>query len=261
VSVGSHFGELWDRRTLVATLVQRELSARYRRSVLGWAWTLLHPLLLLGVHWLVFTRFTRAVSVEGYASFFLSGILPWLWLASSVTAGSSSIVHGASLVTRAPVPPHVLPAVTVLSNLVNLLLGLPVAVALAAVAGAPPGAALVVLPAAALVALPFVYGVTLACATLTVHLRDVEFLAQSLVTAWLFVTPVAYPIAAVPEPWREILRWNPATALVAPFQEAIHGGAVPPLGVLGAGLAWSAAAAVAGAWVYETRRDDLAEAL
>jgi lipopolysaccharide transport system permease protein len=261
VIVGAHFGELWDRRTLVATLVARELSARYRRSVLGWAWTLLNPLLLLVVHWLVFTRFTRAVPAEGYAVFFLAGILPWLWLASSVTAGATSIVHGASLVTRAPVPPHVLPAVTVLSNLVNLLLGLPVAIALAAFAGAPLGPALLVLPAAALVALPFVYGVTVALATITVHLRDVEFLAHSMVTAWFFVTPIAYPLAAVPEPWRDVLRWNPATALVAPFQEAIHRGAFPPLAVLGAGLTWSVAAAVAGAWIHESRRDDLAEAL
>src|SRR5438105_12169436 len=124
----------------------REVMARYRRSILGFFWTLLNPLLLLVVYRLVFTRLTHAVDIHDYAVFVFIGILPWLWLTSSVTNGCTSISQGGSLITRVCMPPQVLPAVAVLANLVNFVLALPLAVLAAAAYGVYPSPYAVLLP-------------------------------------------------------------------------------------------------------------------
>jgi lipopolysaccharide transport system permease protein len=201
------------------------------------------------------------VDIPRYPVFLFAGVLPWLWVSTSVTAGSTSIVDGASLVTRACVPPQVLPAVTVLANLVNLVLSLPVAVGAAAIAGVAPSAGLLLLPLAVAAALPFVYGTALACAALCVRWRDVRFLVQSGVLLWFFLTPVVVPLGRLPDRWARWIAWNPASGLVVPFQEAIHAGGVPGLGPIGVAGAWSLATAVAGAWLAERVRGSLAERL
>ncbi len=255
----SHFGELYRYRVLVDALVRREVKARYRGSVLGYLWTLLNPLLLLVVYLLVFTRFTRAVALPNYALFLFAGILPWQWMATSITNGTTSIAYGGALITRVCIPPQVLPLVAVLSNLVNFLLALPLAVAAAAVAGLGPGAALAVLPLAILNELVFLYGVSLIAATLTVRFRDVQFLVQNLLLVWFFLTPVAYPLDLVPDRYRVFVSANPATALMRPFQQILFDGRVPDVRHLALGAAWALAAVLAAVILFETMRDRLVE--
>lgn len=255
----THLGELYRYRVLIDSLVRREVRARYRGSVLGYLWTLLNPLLLLAVYVLVFSRFTRAVTIENYALFLFSGILPWQWLASSITNGTTSIAHGGGLITRVCMPPQILPAVVVLSNLVNFLLALPVAVAAAALSGLWPSAALVFLPIAVANEVVFLYGAALIVATLTVRFRDVQFLVQSLLLVWFFLTPVAYPLDMVPERYLVLVRANPATALVRPFQEILFERRVPEVAHLALGAVTAVASLLLAAFLFEALRDDLAE--
>ncbi|HJQ98891.1 MAG TPA: ABC transporter permease, partial [Candidatus Polarisedimenticolaceae bacterium] len=226
-SFRTHLEELYRYRVLVDSLSRREVRARYRGSVLGYLWTLLNPLLLLVVYVLVFTRFTRAVTIENYALFLLAGILPWQWLSTSITNGTTSILHGGGLITRVCMPPQILPAVVVLSNLAHFLLALPVLLAAAAAAGLWPTPAIALLPIAIANELVFLYGVSLIVATLTVRFRDVQFLVQNLLMVWFFLTPVAYPLDMVPERYRALVEANPATALVRPFQEILFEGRAP----------------------------------
>lgn len=254
-----HFRDLYRYRALIDSLVRREVQARYRRSMLGYLWTLLNPLLLLLVYLMVFTRFTRAVDLPGYALFLFVGILPWLWLNSAITNGATSIVLGGGLITRVCMPPQVLPAVAVLSNLVNFLLGLPIAVAAALLAGVRPGAALLLLPAAIGVQLVFLYGAALLAATLTVRFRDVQFLAQNLLLVWFFLTPIAFPIGMVPDRYRPLINANPATALIRPFQQILFEGRAPDPTELALGTAWALALLLAAVHLFESMRDGLAE--
>ncbi len=254
-----HFHELYRYRALIDSLVRREVKARYRRSVLGYLWTLLNPLLLLLVYLMVFTRFTRAVNMPGYALFLFVGILPWLWLNTAITNGTTCLVQGGGLITRVCMPPQVLPAVAVLSNLVNFLLSLPVAVAAVALGGVWPGAALAALPAAIAVEMIFLYGASLLSATLTVRFRDVQFLAQNLLLVWFFLTPIAYPMAMVPERYRPLMYANPATVLLRPFQEILFEGRLPDPLHLVLGTGWALALLLAAVTVFESMRDGLAE--
>lgn len=259
--IAAHVRELWRHRALVDGLVRREVAARYRRSVLGFAWTLLHPILLLLVYRLVFTRLTRAVDLPDYEIFFFVGILPWLWHATTLSNAATSLVANAGLVTRACMPPHVLPAVSVLSNLVNLLFALPVAVAAAAWEGRAPSAALALLPVVVLVHALFLYGAGLVLATLASTWRDVQFLLQNLLLVWFLGTPIAYPLDAVPEAHRSLLAWNPATALILPYQAILYHGRSPDPAHLAAGAAWGVVLVLAGVAVYEARRSRIVEEL
>ncbi len=254
-----HFAELWRCRVLVEALVWREVKARYRSSVLGYLWTLLNPLLLLAVYWLVFTQYTRAVAIESYAVFFFTGILPWLWLSSSLIHGTTSIAQGGALITRVCMPPQVLPAVSVLSNLVNFLLAIPLALGAAALAGRPPSPALALLPLAIAIELVFLYAVTVFLAALAVRFRDVTFLVQNLTIIWFFLTPVAYPIDQLPERWRWLATLNPATSIVLPFQQMLFFREAPSAITFALGAAWAAAALALAVAVFETMRDTFAE--
>ena len=258
-SLAEHVRELYRYRALIDSLVRREVQARYRRSVLGYLWTFLNPLLLLTVYVLVFTRFTRAVSVPHYGLFLFVGILPWTWLSGSILNGTTSIAMNPGLVTRVCLPPQVLPAVAVVSNLVNFLLGLPVMLIAALLSGLRPGTALAALPLVVLLQLVFLYGAALVAATLTVHYRDVMFLAQNTLMVWFFLTPIAYPLDLVPERYRRLMYVNPATSLLRPFQQIVLEERFPSALYLGLGLLWAAAAALVGMAIFEALRDRLAE--
>ena len=254
-----HFRELWRHRTLIGSLVRRDVAVRYRGSVLGYLWTLLNPLMLLAVYHLAFSQIMRAVSVPHYSVFLFVGILPWLWLSSALTNGALSIANGGSLITRVCMPPQVLPAVVVISNFANFLFALPVAVAGAAFAGLPPAAALVALPIGLLTMMVFLYGLSLLAATLAVPFRDVQFLVQNLVMIWFFLTPIVYPLESIPAPWRPLVTANPATVLIHPFQSIFYERRFPDPAELGIGALWAVAATILGVVVFERLRGRLAE--
>src|SRR5689334_1981374 len=123
-------GQLFRFRGLLATLTARELKARYRGSALGFLWSLANPLLLLGVYSFVFGYLfqpARGAFGQGpYALFVVSGLFPWVWLSTSTLEGSMSLIANSGLIRKAVFPAEILPLVVVLSNLVHLLLALPV---------------------------------------------------------------------------------------------------------------------------------------
>ncbi|HSO73180.1 MAG TPA: ABC transporter permease, partial [Thermodesulfobacteriota bacterium] len=125
LSIRQHFQEVFRYRSLVSSLILRELKARYRGSVLGFLWTFLNPLLLLGVYALVFNVYFR-IQMEHYAGFMFTGLLPWIWFSSSLIEGTNAITSGGSLITKVLFPGQLLPLVKVGSNLMNFLLSLPI---------------------------------------------------------------------------------------------------------------------------------------
>src|SRR4051812_16929758 len=161
-------------RALIQSLVSRELKARYRGSVLGFFWSFVNPLLLLGTYWLVFTYMlpgVRAQSEEPYFLFLFCGILPWTWFSASIAESAGVLIAGGNLIKKVLFPAEVLTVVTVLANMVQFLLALPILLALVAFYGRlTPWALLLPLPL--LVQLVFGLGVALIISALTVHFRD-----------------------------------------------------------------------------------------
>ena len=256
-----HRGLLW-------VLTTRELKARYRGSVLGFFWSLVQPLLLLAVYTFVFSLVfkSRAPGAEPYALFLVCGLFPWIWLATSLTEGTTALVASAGLIRRAVFPAELLPVVPVLANLVHLLLALPVialGIALARYQGyAVGGLGALALPGIVLLELPAIAGVGMALAALHAHFKDVKDLLASVLTLGFFLTPVLYPLAAVSIPaLAVVVRVSPATPFTLAYQAALFAGRFPPAQLWLEMLAVAAVCWTLGAVLFERLRETLVEAL
>lgn len=261
--------QLFRFRGLLGILTARELKARYRGSFLGFLWSLVNPLLLLGVYSLVFGFILvpiRGGGVEPYSVFLVTGLFPWIWFSTSLLEGSSSLLANAGLIRKAVFPAELLPVVTVAANLVHLLLALPIAGAAVAVGrwlGYPvAGWGAAALPAVILVQLPLVAGLALGLGALTAHFKDVRDLLANLLTLLFFATPILYPLEAVPVDWiRAGVRTNPLTPYTLAYQDVLFRGVVPEpslwlqMGAVSL-LGWAA-----GAWVFGRLRETVVEAV
>jgi homopolymeric O-antigen transport system permease protein len=265
--------QLFRFRGLLATLTARELKARYRGSVLGFFWSLVNPLLLLAVYSFVFGVLFRPARSQGigdgpYALFVVSGLFPWVWLSTSTLEGSMSLIANSGLIRKAVFPAELLPMVVVLSNLVHLLLAMPVVFAALITSWllthhAVGGAAVALLPLIILLHLPMVAGLALGASALTVHFKDMRDLLANLLTLLFFLTPILYSLQFFGGELRLMalaVRLNPFTPFTLAYQDVIFFGSPPPP------LLWAQMAAVslvfwaAGCWLFDRLRETLVEA-
>ena len=263
-------GQLIRYRGLLTTLVVRELKARYRGSALGFLWSLLNPLLLLGVYSFVFGYVFvqgRAELVDPYALFLITGLFPWVWVNTSLIEGTVSLSANAGLIRKAVFPIELLPTVPVIANLVHFLLAVPV-IASAMLIGRyvgkdVSGAAAVLFPLVVLVQLPLVSGLALGLSALNVHFKDVRDLLINLLQLLFFLTPILYPLEWVGFPaLASAIRWvNPFTPFTLAYQDLLFRGVVPGLGVWGHMAAWSLVGWWAGSWLFGRLRPSLVEAV
>lgn len=248
-------------RPLIRSLVGRELKARYRGSVLGFLWSFVNPLLLLLTYGLVFTYMlpvARTGQVEPYFLFLFCGILPWTWFNSSVLEASGVLIAGGNLIKKVLFPAEVLPVVTVLTNMVQFLLGLPILLAFLAVYGKL-GPLALLLPLPLLVQLVFTLGVSLLVSALTVHFRDIQSILSHLLHVWFFATPVLYFYPETPPGLKALLRFNPLTHVLYSYQEMLFRGAFTHgRGLLLAGVV-SLLVFALGAFLFDRLRDTFAE--
>ncbi len=245
-------------------MTRRELAARYRGGALGFLWSLVNPLLLLAVYAVVF-RFVFAprAEVRPYALFLFGGVLVWGFVSASLADAAETFRQNGPLLRKTTVAPEVFPAVAVGARLAHLALALPVlgaATVWAAVTGSVrPNAAVLALPPVLLLLAATVFGLALAVSALSVRFADMRDIVANLLTLAFFVTPVLYPVEAVPERFRPLLRWNP----FASFFTALHDSvffyrAVSVSDWLAMAVAAAASLAAGGA-LFERLRDSIAE--
>src|SRR3954470_9134910 len=160
-------------RGLIQSLVARELKARYRGSALGFLWSFINPLLFLLIYTFVFAVVLPAMhskDLEPFALFMFCGILPWTWFSSSLSESAGSLISGGNLIKKVLFPAEILPIVSVLANMVNFFLGLPILVAFLIYYRRPPDALdLLWFPVAVCVQFVFMTALGLLLSALTVH--------------------------------------------------------------------------------------------
>jgi len=236
------FSNLLRHRVLIQSLVARELKARYRGSVFGFLWSFINPLLLLAVYTTVFmTIFTppqgEGVDTQPYALFLFCGLLPWTWFSASLLDASNSLLVGGNLIKKLLFPAEVLPVVSVLSNGVHFLLGLPIYL-IFWVVFKPEALSFhaLWLPVVIFVQLVFTLGLALFLAALAVHFRDIRDILANVLTLWFFMTPIIYPLsfveARVPDRLWFIV-WiisylNPMSHILNGYHTSIFEGALVP---------------------------------
>lgn len=242
-------------RDLLRTLARKDFYVRYRRTSFGVLWAIGLPLVQAVVLGVVFTRVVRIESDGSYGIFVLAGVLPWTFLATSVGNGSTAIVDGTELATKIYFPRAILPLVIIGSNLYGFVAGVVVLLLAAVVIGQ--GLSLdvwLVLPATLLMIL-FTSALVLLLAGLHVYFRDLRFIVQAGMLAWLYGTPVIYPLELTSGLLRTAILANPATGMVSLFHDSVSEAQTPDLAIaVGSSLAWTTALLVAALWLH-ARRD------
>ena len=257
----STFVELYRYRALIAALVNRQLSSRYRGSLLGFLWSFLNPLCLMLVYVLVFRYYIRFTEVPDYTVYLFAGLLPWIWFTSSLSEGTSSIVQSGHLITKSMFPAHILPAVSVLTNLVNFVLSLPILFIIMAWTGVVVPATILLIPVVIILQALFLYGVTLALSALNVQFRDVQHLVINAITFLFFLCPIVYPAHVVPERFRFTLDYNPAALFIVSYHNLILDGRIPDVSTV-VGLVVSVLLSVSvGIVIHRRYRESFAELL
>lgn len=214
--------EIWQHRELLAFLAWRDIRVRYRQTLLGAAWALLEPLISVVLFTLIFNRLAGVQSgTVPYPLYCFTAVLLWTFFARALRATTVSLVANAALVTKAYFPRLVLPLSAQLGTLVDLACGLVLYFALVAYYGVIPGLAVLTVPVWVLLAVVNALGVGLVLAAVNVRYRDVTQAVPLLTQIWMFASPVAYPLAAVPVEWRSLYVLNPMVGVVEGMRWAL----------------------------------------
>ncbi len=239
---------------LVVQLIRRDILTRYKRSVLGVAWTMINPLGTMIVLTVVFSF--AFGGGPGYAAYVLSGLLAWNFFAQSTNAAISHLVWGGGLLHRIYIPPTTFALAAIGTAMVNLALSFVPMVLVMLVTGTPLRPALAFLPVPMLLLACFSLGVGLLLSTVAVYFPDVSEMYQIVLMAWMYLTPVIYPETILPPLAQQWLpRLNPMYALVKLYRLPIFEGRLPTLAEFWPGLLIALVALAAG-WFFFTRKAD-----
>jgi lipopolysaccharide transport system permease protein len=256
-----HFRELYQYRGLLLSLVQRELKARYRGSVLGFFWTFLNPTLQMLVYAVVFGVIMKN-KIASYPYFMFVGMLPWIWFSSSLSAGASAISDRRDLMTKVRFPAQVLPAAVVATNFCNYVFSLPLMIVLGLVFGQRPTWHLVAFPVVVLAQLLFTLAMVYMLSAFNVRFRDLQHIVINLVMLWFFLTPVLYREETIPERFRTLaLLGNPMAIVITSYQAIFYEHRLPDAGPLLLLLGGSLALLWAASHIFEARREEFAETI
>jgi lipopolysaccharide transport system permease protein len=254
--------ELWAFRDLCIALGRRDVTLRYRQTILGVVWVVLQPMIAGGVFSVIFGRVARLESgTQSYFLFAYAGFVAWSGFSNALSRAAASVVGQGNLVTKVFFPRLVLPVSALFSTTVDFLVGMASLLVLFAVFGSPLSPAVVTLPFWILLLFAMGLGLGTVAAALSVRFRDVQHALPVLVQLLLYASPVAYATTAVPESIRPWFVLNPLAGALDGFRWACIG--TPPPS--GAGVAIAAAGAlvamVAGAMVFAKFERQIADVI
>lgn len=256
--VAGKAAELYRYREMFQTLVVREVTARYKGSFFGFVWSLLNPLMMMGIYALIFSVYMK-LGQKNYTLFLLVGLLPWNWFATSLTNATGTAIAFSSLIKKVYFPLEVLPMVNVTANLVNFALSLPVLFLFMLFTHAPFTWNLLYLPV--LIAIQFIVnlGLSLLLTTLNAFYRDVEQLIAPVLMMWFYVTPVLYAEKRIPPGFRWLILANPMAPIVIAYHKIIMDGGVPNRHLLGVSLGLGIILMVVGYSYFHRRKFTFSE--
>jgi lipopolysaccharide transport system permease protein len=244
---GSGLRELWEYRELWYFLSKRELQVRYKQSLLGIGWAVLQPVALTAIFSLIFGHLVSVPS-DGvpYPLFALGGFTTWLFISTSVSQASGSLVADANLLTKVYFPRLIIPLAKVTALLVDLAIALVVLIIVAAAYGRWPTVQILTTPLWLALACTVAAGAAIYGAALNVRYRDVQAVLPLAVQIWLFLTPVAYPASLVSGAWEYIYAVNPAASAITGVRWALLDTTPPSVAQVAISVATALAMLIAG---------------
>ena len=250
------FQTIWRNRSLMRSMVRRDILGRYRGSFAGWFWTVLNPLLLMATYFFVFgIVLGRDQDPTAFALYLIAGMLPWLAFSEAVGRAPANMLEHRTFIKKLRFPVETLPVNLMLSGLVSELFGLVIFTAGFLLArGSVPGT-VVWLPVLLIPQMLFTAGLCWFLAALGVFVRDLAQINGFLLTLWFFLTPICYSDAGIPTKARAILTRNPIYVLVDGYRSIFLGGHAPAWGPLWKLWLLAFLVFLAGhAWFYKLRK-------
>ena len=250
------FKELIKYRNLVAQTVRRNILVRYKRSILGIAWTMLNPLGTTIILAIVFSKVFG--STASYAAYVLSGLICWSFFAQTTSDAMAQLIWGGGLIKRIYVPRTVFAVSSIGTGLVNLSLALVPLILVLIATGVPIRPSILLLPIPILFLCMFSLGLGLVLSSIAVQFVDVTEMYQILLTAWMYLSPVIYTIDMLPEEFLWLVKLNPMFHIINLFRDPIYYGKVPELSdiLLTGGIAF--VTLIIGWFLFAQKADEFA---
>ena len=252
---------LWRNRSLIKALAKREVLGRYRGSYLGIFWSFFNPVFMLLVYTFVFSVVFKARWSSGsdskteFAMVLFAGLMVFNFFAECINRSPSLILSNVNYVKKVVFPLEILPIVAMVSGLFHLMASLLVwLLAYIVIFGWPQPTALM-FPIVLLPLLLFTLGLSWMFASLGVYLRDLSQFLGLAMTVLMFLSPIFYPIASIPEPYQVYLLLNPLTPMIEMTRQVLYIGVVPNLGILAIyGVVGLAVSSLGFMWFQKTRK-------
>jgi ABC-2 type transport system permease protein len=271
----SRLSDFAGTRDLTVNLTLRELRSRYKRSFLGWTWSLLNPLATVLIYSLVFSYFLkvnppvgRPSGLHSFALFLLCGLIPWNLFQNGTTQGLSSLVVNGNLIKKVYFPRELLVLATLASLVVTMLIELSVLGAILLLFGNFVIPWIPVVLVLVVIETVFVFGIALALSVFNVYFRDVQHFVGILMMVLFYTCPIVYPIKYVPVhahvlgmevPLLRLYRLNPLVRFIGAFRDALYNLRFPPFWDLCYITLWAVAMLGLGMWVFGRLDRRLAE--
>ena len=257
--------ELWHFRELLARLVWRDVSVRYKQTFLGVAWALLVPVFTAAVYVVIFGKFAQFPAGEentAYPSLVLAGVIPMQYFASSLTGSSMSLAANLQLVTKVYFPRTLLPLGAVIVPLIDFLVGLPVLIALMWYYDTwPDGANVLFAPLFILLAMVTVLGLGFLLSAVNVRYRDVRYMIPVFLQVLPLLSGVMFAVDQIPAKWQWILSFNPMTSVIAGWRWAVLDASQPHWGQVAVSVAVASVLFVVGLATFRSSEPRFADTI
>lgn len=220
--------ELITYKYLLWNLIRRELTVRYKRSILGIFWTMLNPLMNTIVFTIIFSTIFR-FGAKDFIIYFLAGYQLWMFFSHSTTLSTRCLLNNGHIFKKIYLPKVVFILAIVCASLVNLAVSMIPLLVLLPIIGKGFHPAILFLPIPIVLAICFTLGISLMLSSLTVFFHDLSDIYQVILPLWMYLTPIVYPIDIVPAKYLPYLMINPMYHLVECFRQPIYAGTLPAM--------------------------------
>ncbi len=255
-SAAEELREMWNYRNLIYQLTRRDVLTRYKRSVLGVAWTMLNPLGMMLVLTIAFSQVFRFDTEFSYPAYVLSGLMTWNFFSQTTTASMVNLVWGGGLLHRIYVPRTSFALAAVLTGVINFLFSLVPLFLVMLITGVPMRWTILLFPFPLLLLACFALGLGLLISTFAVYFPDVAEMYGIALLGWMYLTPVIYPESILPEAYRFwVTHLNPMYYMVNLIRTVIYQGQLPSWGDVIPAVAVAMGTLIIG-WIIFTRKAD-----
>ncbi len=221
-------------RELLINLANREISQRYKQSILGYFWVILNPLFQLLVLTFVFSTIFRVSSFNvPYIIFLMVGLLPWNFFAQSLSSSVNALVSNSSLITKIYFPREILVLSTIIAKIVDFFYSCLVLIVFFFFYKIQVGLSIFWIIPIFIIQLIFTFALGLLVSTFNLFYRDIQYLLNLIISLWFYLTPIIYPVEQFPEKYRFIFMVNPMSVIINAYRQVVLGKGMPNLQSLG----------------------------